>query len=180
MTTIHTIGHGNRSIEEFVALLRGAGITCLLDVRAFPSSRRHSHFAREALERSLPAAGIRYVWEGKDLGGRRRPAANSPHAALRSPGFRAYADHMGTAAFRDGAERLVGLARASRAAVMCAERLPWQCHRFLISDYLVCAGQRVRHMIDEGAPREHRLHPLARLRDCKLVYDGETQGEFQL
>src|SRR5262245_52505027 len=135
-TAIWTVGHGNRPLEELVALLEQAGVVCLVDVRAYPASRRHPQFERNALERSLAAAGIRYVWEGKGLGGRRRPTAESPHVALRVPAFRAYADHMMTREFHDAIDRLTVIADVHPAAIMCAERLPWQCHRFLISDYL--------------------------------------------
>jgi len=180
MSIIYTIGHGNRPIEEFHRLLREAGVECLVDVRAYPASRRHPQFERATLEQSLPAAAIRYVWEGKALGGRRKLAIDSPHAALKSPAFRAYADHMGTEEFREGVARLVGLARSTRAAIMCAERLPWECHRFLISDYLVAGGENVTHLVNAGAAQEHRLNPIVRLRDGKLIYDGETQGELKL
>src|SRR5262245_60448061 len=107
MTTFFTIGHGNRTLEEFTGMLAGAGIRRLVDVRAFPASRRHPQFSQAALEKSLARAAIRYAWEGKSLGGRRKPAAGSPHAALRNPSFRAYADHMATEEFRRGARRVV-------------------------------------------------------------------------
>lgn len=177
---IYTIGHGNRPIDEFIAMLKEAGIGCLVDVRAFPASRRHPHFGRAALEQSLPAAGIRYVWEGETLGGRRKPSPDSPHVALRHPAFRAYADHMTTAAFHEAAERLVATARSTPAAIVCAERLPWQCHRFLISDYLVAGGHEVVHLVNPGKRQAHRLNPVARLRDGQLVYNGETQPELGL
>jgi uncharacterized protein (DUF488 family) len=180
MTTIYTAGHGNRLIDEFVGLLQEAGVTCLVDVRAFPASRRHPHFGRAALEKSLPAAGIRYAWEGQALGGRRKPSAQSPHVALRHPAFRAYAEHMTTDEFRRAAERLLELGRAAPAAVMCAERLPWQCHRFLISDFLVAGGNEVVHLVNPGKRQAHRLNPVARLREGELVYDGETQAELKL
>ncbi len=177
---IWTIGHGNRTIEEFVALLKQAGIECLVDVRAYPASRRHPQFARAALEPALSVADIRYVWEGKALGGRRKLAKDSPHAALKSPGFRAYADHMATEEFRRGVERLVELGRAVRAAVMCAERQPSECHRSFISDYLVTGGEQVAHLVDAGVVEDHHLNPVARRREGRLVYDGETQGELKL
>jgi uncharacterized protein (DUF488 family) len=180
MTTVYTAGHGNRPIAEFIRLVQEAGVTALVDVRAFPASRRHPHFARAALEESLPAAGIRYVWEGQALGGRRKPAGNSPHVALRHPAFRAYADHMATELFREGLERLTGIARAAPAVIVCAERLPWQCHRFLISDYLVANGLEVVHLVNPGKRQAHRLNPVARLREGQLVYDGETQNELGL
>lgn len=177
---IVTIGHGSRAIGEFIGLLGDAEIRCLVDVRAYPASHRHPQFAREALERSLADAGIRYVWEGKALGGRRKPAGNSAHVALRHSAFRAYADHMGSDEFRQRVERLTELGRAQRAAVMCAERLPWQCHRFLISDFLVAGGVGVAHIINTEAAREHRLNVVARLRDGRLFYDGKTQAELKL
>ena len=179
MTRIYTIGHGNRSIGEFLALLEEAGIECLVDVRAFPASRRHPQFAREALERSLAGAGVRCVSEGRDLGGRRKLGKDTPHVALRNPAFRAYAGHMETEAFRQGIERLVELGRNSRSAIMCAERLPWECHRFLISDYLAARGESVVHLVNPGATQEHRLNPAVRPRGGKLYYDGETQGELK-
>jgi uncharacterized protein (DUF488 family) len=120
------------------------------------------------------------MWEGKALGGRRKLAKDSPHAALKSPGFRAYADHMMTAEFRAGAQRLIERGRTARAAMMCAERLPSECHRSLISDYLAASGERVSHLLDTGAFENHQLNPLARLRNGELIYDGETQGELKL
>jgi uncharacterized protein (DUF488 family) len=180
MTTIFTVGHGNRPIDELVALLQEAGVTFLVDVRAFPASRRHPHFGRAALEQSLPAAGIRYVWEGEALGGRRKPSPQSTHVALRHPAFRAYADHMMTDEFREAANRLLATARAAPVAVMCAERLPWQCHRFLISDFLVAGGNEVVHLVSPGKRQAHRLNSVARLREGGLVYDGDSQPRLGL
>jgi uncharacterized protein (DUF488 family) len=180
VTTIFTAGHGNRPLAEFIGLLREAGVKALVDVRAFPASRRHPHFARAALEVSLPGAGIRYLWEGQSLGGRRKPAADSPHVALRHPAFRAYADHMASEIFRGGVARLTDTGRQMPAAIMCAERLPWQCHRFLISDYLVAHGIEVVHLVNPGKRQAHRLNALARLREGRLVYDGGAQGTLAL
>jgi uncharacterized protein (DUF488 family) len=177
---IYTIGHGNRPLEELTGLLQTFHVECLIDVRAFPGSRRHPHFGRAELERSLPAAGIGYVWEGERLGGRRRPRADSPHTALRNASFRAYADHMESAEFREGVERLVALAQDTDVAVMCAERLPWQCHRYMISDYLVAQGIEVRHVIDAKTPKPHALRTEARVAGGSLVYDGNTQGELKI
>jgi uncharacterized protein (DUF488 family) len=174
--TIHTIGHGNRPLEELLDLLARAGIACLMDVRAFPGSRRHPHFGRSELERTLPAAGIEYVWEGATMGGRRRPRADSPHVWLRNASFRAYADHMENAEFSQGVERLIDLAREKPVAIMCAERLPWQCHRYMIADYLVAHGHTVLHIMDAAAPREHSLRPEARVCEGHLIYDGNSQS----
>lgn len=177
---LHTIGHGNRSLEEFTSLLRGSKVECLVDVRAFPGSRRHPHFGRGELERTLPPANIEYVWEGASLGGRRRPRADSPHVALRNASFRAYADHMETDVFRDGIEQLLERAAARSVAIMCAERLPWQCHRYMISDYLVANGVEVRHIIDAAPPKPHALRAEARIEDGRLVYDANVQSQLTL
>ena len=172
---IYTIGHGNRPLEELTDLLQKFDIGCLIDVRAFPGSRRHPHFGRAELERSLPAAGVGYVWEGARLGGRRKPLPHSPHVALRNASFRAYADHMESAEFRAGVEHVVALAQDADVAVMCAERLPWQCHRYMISDYIAAQGIEVRHVIDAATPKAHALRAEARLADGALIYDGNTQ-----
>jgi uncharacterized protein (DUF488 family) len=141
---------------------REARINNLIDVRTFPGSRRHPQFGREALEKSLAENGI---WEGKALGGRRKGVAGSQHIALRNESFRAYADHMQTQEFIEALEQLVS--RAETAAIMCAERLPWQCHRFLISDYLVANKKRVIHLVSKGKQQEHKAErhsPRARAR----------------
>lgn len=177
---IYTIGHGNRSLDELTSLLQLAGATCLVDVRAFPGSRRHPHFGRAELERTLPAGWIRYVWEGQALGGRRRARPDSPHIAMRNDSFRAYADHMETPDFHSGIERLLGLATDERIAVMCAERLPWQCHRYMISDFLVVHGVQVLHIIDTSPPRLHRLRAEARISEGRLIYDAQTQSDLGL
>lgn len=177
---IHTVGHGNRGGAEFLALLGDARIEVLVDVRAYPGSRRHPQFAREALERSLAEAGIRYLWEGKALGGRRRPVQDSPHVALRNGGFRAYADHMMSEAFRQGLDHVLAIAGEARTAIMCAERLPWQCHRFLVSDALVTRGVAVTHLIAPGQMLTHALSGLARVQDGVLIYDTRMQEELIL
>lgn len=180
MTTLHTIGHGNRAAEEFIALLRQGAVRHLVDVRAFPASRRHPQFERATLQRALRDAGIAYLWEGEALGGRRRPRAGSPNSALRNPSFRAYADHMMQPAFRSALDRLIGLAARDRTAIMCAERLPWQCHRYLISDSVVARGMPVLHIVSADAPMPHRLSPLARLEGGVLVYDKGAQAGLGL
>lgn len=180
MTVLYTVGHGNRAIGEFIALLEAADIECLVDVRAYPASRRHPQFARGALEESLAVAGIRYVWEGKALGGRRKLAKDSPHVALKNPGFRAYAGHMTTEEFRQALDRLVETGRGRRTAIMCAERLPWQCHRHLVSDSLVARGVPVTHLVAPGQPRDHELSRLARNDGGRLIYDAGEQHALKL
>jgi uncharacterized protein (DUF488 family) len=174
---IWTIGHGNRPVEEFLALLKDAGIECLVDVRAYPASRRHPQFARESLDQSLADMGVRYVWEGEALGGRRKLEKNSPHVALKNPGFRAYAGHMTTEEFQRALDTLVETGREQRTAIMCAERLPWKCHRYLISDSLVALGVPVPHIVAPNQMRNHELSKLARNDGGRLIYDaGEQLG----
>ncbi len=180
MTTVFTIGHGNRPLDELIALLQQARIERLVDVRAFPASRRHPHFARAALERTLPDAGIDYLWEGPALGGRRRPAANSPHTALRNASFRAYADHMMRPDFQTALDRLIDFGGERRAALMCAERLPWRCHRFLISDSLTARDIAVTHIVSEGETRQHAFSQFARIDGGLLVYDVGVPSDLDL
>lgn len=180
MTTIHTIGHGNRPADEFIGLLRQRGIDRLVDVRAFPASRRHPQFAREALQHALAGADIEYVWEGEALGGRRRPVRESPNVALRNVSFRAYADHMMRPGYCTALERLIAGAGVRPTAIMCAERLPWRCHRYLISDSLVARGVTVYHIVSEAVPQPHALSRLARLCGDKLIYDAGEQSNLDL
>ncbi len=177
---IYTIGHGDRSWEEFLALLLEPRIRCLVDVRRFPGSRRHPHFSRENLEQALPTAGIRYRWEGERLGGRRKARRDSPHTALRTEGFKAYADHMETEIFRRGVESLLALANKAPTAVMCAERLPWHCHRFFLSDFLLLTDARVIHIIEAGKLQRHQLNPIARIEGKRLIYDRKSPEQLEL
>ncbi len=172
---VYTVGHGSRSLEEFLALLRHHGIRCLVDIRAYPGSRRHPHFAREALAAALAAEGIRYVWEGRELGGFRHDGGTQ-HTALHSPGFRAYCAHMESEPFRQAAARVLALASEVPTAVMCAERLYWHCHRHFLSDYLLLRGARVVHLISVTETREHRMNPLARVEGDRLIYDAGQGG----
>src|SRR5437016_5181888 len=166
---VYTIGHSTRSPEELVALLREHGIERLADIRRFPGSRRYPHFSREALERSLPERGIEYV-HVPELGGRRKPAGDSPNTALRNEQFRAYADHMATAEAREAIERLLEF--EGRIAVMCAEAVPWRCHRNLLSDELLRRGMEVVHIVGRGQAKRHEMSPLARVVGDQLVYPG--------
>ena len=167
---IHTIGHSTRELAELLALLRAHGIRRLVDVRRYPGSRRHPHFARDTLAASLRAAGIDYRHE-PDLGGRRTGRRDSPHTAWRSASFRAYADHMDTPAFGAALGRLADLGAEAPAAILCAEALPWRCHRQLIADALVARGMEVRHILGPGPALRHELHPSAHVQgDGRLLY----------
>ncbi|MDW8009315.1 MAG: DUF488 domain-containing protein [Chloroflexota bacterium] len=157
-------------MEDFLAALKGHGIGLLVDIRSFPSSRRHPHFNAEALAAALAAEGIRYL-HMRELGGRRRPSRGpSPNEGWRSPGFRAYADHMLTSEFAEAVRRLLELAQERPTAVMCAEAAYARCHRLLLSDYLVAQGVEVRHILDARRWRPHSLTPFARAEDGRVVY----------
>ncbi len=176
---IGTIGHGTRPVEEFIGLLKQAGVRRLVDVRSFPGSRRHPQFGSEALEAELEAAGIEYVWR-KDLGGFRKPRSDSPHVALRHPGFRGYADYMEGADFRGGLEWLTSSSVRTPTAIMCAETVWWRCHRRMISDALVAGGWEVVHILGPGSPTAHELHPAARIDGGRLIYDVGGQAELSV
>jgi len=178
--TLYTVGHGDRSLAELVAVLAEAGVERVVDVRSYPSSRRHPQFGKVALEAGLGEAGIGYLWAGEALGGLRKEHGPSRHTALTSAGFRAYADHMATPGFQQAVDRLLAQAQPARLALMCAERLPWECHRWFLADSLVVAGARVEHLIEVGQSQAHRLNPLARLEDGVLVYDRGTTGDLAL
>jgi uncharacterized protein (DUF488 family) len=173
LATLYTIGHSTRALNEFVAVLQAHSIHTLVDIRSFPISRRLPHFNRESLEKTLPDAGIRYVWL-KELGGRRKKIRDdSPNVALRNDSFRNYADYMLTESFRGGTAELIKLAEQSRTAYMCAERVYFQCHRMLVSDWLVAHGHEVFHIDGSGPVRKHELMTEARLIDGEVIYRGD-------
>jgi uncharacterized protein (DUF488 family) len=172
VTTLHSVGHGAGSIEELLAVLEQAGIERLVDVRTAPGSRKHPQFGRDALSASLEVAGITYEWR-KDLGGFRKPQPGSPHVALESPAFQGYADHMDTEEFGRAIGWLIETPKANDTAFMCAESLWWRCHRRMIADALTARGCIVIHLMAGGRREPHRLHPAARIRDGRLVYDVE-------
>jgi uncharacterized protein (DUF488 family) len=166
---LYTIGHGESSVEEFLARARRAGLTSIVDVRSIPASRRHPQFAGTAMDAWLRAAGIDYRWE-RDLGGFRRASPESPNIGLRNPSFRGYADYMATQPF---AAALAGVLddAGERVAVMCSETLWWRCHRRLIADAAVLQhGAGVLHVDARGEVEPHRVTPEARRKDAILVY----------
>ena len=173
MATLYTIGHSTRPLDEFMAVLQAHSIQTLVDIRSFPMSRRLPYFNREALERTLPDADIRYVWL-KELGGRRKKIReDSPNVALRNDSFRNYADYMLTEDFRHGIAELTKLAEQSRTAYMCAERVYFHCHRMLASDWLVAHGHEVFHIDGTGAVTRHELMAEARLIAGDVIYRGD-------
>lgn len=174
MAILYTIGHSTRTLDELVSALKAHGIKTLVDIRAFPMSRRLPHFNREALARSLPEQGIRYLWM-KALGGYRKATGkDSPHTALRNANFRNYADYTLTPEFEEAAAELVALANTSPTAYMCAERVYFRCHRMIVSDWLVANGHEVLHIDAEGPTQPHKLFTEARVVDGQLIYRGDN------
>jgi uncharacterized protein (DUF488 family) len=173
LASLCTIGHSTRSLAEFIETLQAHSIKTLVDIRAFPMSKRLPQFNRETLETSLPAAGIRYIWR-KELGGyRKKIREDSPHIALRNDSFRNYADYMLTAEFEKAMAELIALAEDQHTAYMCAERVYFRCHRMLVSDWLVAHGHEVLHIDGLEPVKPHRLTAEARMIDGELIYRGD-------
>jgi len=173
LATLYTIGHSTRSLDDLIDALRAHGVQILVDIRSYPMSHRLPHFNRGSLEKTVPKAGIRYVWI-KELGGRRSKIRDdSPNVALRSPSFRNYADYMLTEEFQRGIADLVKLAEKSRTGYMCAERVYFRCHRMLVSDWLVAHGHEVLHIDGIGPVKPHQLLSEARVIDGELIYRGD-------
>ncbi len=167
-----TFGHGTASQDEITALLQGAGVGSVVDVRTAPGSRRHPHVSREALAAWLPESGIDYRWERR-LGGFRRLEPGSPDVVWRHPSFRAYAGHMRTPEFVAAIDEVLA-SSSGTTVVMCSESVWWRCHRRLIADFVAVARRAgVRHLMHDGRLAEHRLGEGVRLReDGLLVYDA--------
>ena len=176
-----TVGHSTRSAEEFVALLRRNGVELLVDVRRHPGSRRHPQFNKGELEETLATSGIAYRHDDR-LGGRRRPGpGESPNRGWESEGFRAYADHLLSDAGQRALDDLEAEALERRLAAMCAEAVPWRCHRQIIADHLVARGLEVRHILDEVRTDGHSLRPMAEATgDGRVVYPGTDVEQPEL
>lgn len=173
-----TVGHSTRAAEEFLDLLLASGVERLVDVRRFPGSRRHPQFGAEALRGRLREKSVSYT-HLPGLGGRREPRPDSPNAGWRNPSFQGYADHMGTAEFREDFERLLELCGQERVCLMCSEAVWWRCHRRMIADALVVRGFRVEHLVGETRRQTHELTPFAESVDesiPQLVYPSEEPG----
>ena len=171
-----TIGHSTRPIESFVALLHAHRVTQLIDVRTVPRSRHNPQFNVDTLPTALAAAKIGYA-HAPDLGGFRRAAPDSPNAGWRNLSFRGYADYMQTTAFQDAVEALVRMGRQKRTAIMCAEAVPWRCHRSLVADALEVRGVPVVEILSETSYRMHTLTPFARVVEGSITYPPQ-QGDL--
>jgi len=171
-TTIYTIGHSTHSIDEFIDILKSFEINSLVDVRSLPGSRHCPQFNGEDLAVSLAAAGIDYQ-HIIGLGGRRRTRKNSANVGWRSASFRGYADYMQTPEFETNLEELIRLGRERRAVIMCAEAVPWRCHRSLIGDALLAHGLTVQDIFSAGKSKPHTLTPFAQVVGETVRYPGE-------
>ena len=172
---ISTIGHSTRSIEEFIQLLEAHGIQQLIDVRTVPRSRHNPQFNRENLPDSLKARGIAYR-HMPELGGLRHAKPDSVNLGWRNASFRGYADYMQTDAFRAGVERLIKLSAQETTAIMCAEAVPWRCHRNLIADALVARGDEVLDILDAAAT-PHKLTSFAVVTNGEVTYPTQHVSE---
>ena len=168
-----TIGHSTRPMAEFLALLQTNAVMHVLDVRTMPRSRHNPQFGQVSLRNSLQAAGIRYT-HLPGLGGLRHARADSPNGAWRNASFRGYADYTQTPEFAENVQFVAGLARTQRCALMCAEAVPWRCHRALIADALVVRGTRVEDIIGPRGRSVHKLTPWSRVDGLRIIYPPEA------
>ena len=170
---VHTIGHSTHPIGEFIEILQAHDVGTVADVRTVPKSRRNPQFAQDALPAALGGAGIGYR-HLKGLGGLRKTSPDSPNGAWRNASFRGYADHMGTAEFGSALDELIALAEADPTAIMCAEAVPWRCHRSLIGDALIVRGFEVLDIFSATNARPHTLTSFARVSGTDITYPPEA------
>ena len=170
-----TIGHSTRPLDELIALLREHGVTRLLDVRTVPRSRHNPQYDTDSLRQTLPAAGIAYAHR-PELGGLRKPRKDSVNLGWKNESFRGYADYMQTPAFEQALRVLMAEAAGVPTAVMCAEALPWRCHRSLIADALTVRGVEVRHIMGPGKSQAHALTAFAQVEGTHVTYPFALEG----
>ena len=170
---VFTIGHSTRPIDEFIELLSAHGVKHLVDVRTVPRSARNPQFNKDALPKSLKRAGIAYT-HLPGLGGLRRAKSDSINTGWRNASFRGYADYMQTPEFAENLAELIELAKRDRAAIMCAEAVPWRCHRSLIADALLVRGIRADDIMTAKRATPHKLTPFARVRGTKITYPSPS------
>ena len=173
---VFTVGHSTLSIDCFVALLRGYGIECLADIRTMPRSRHNPQFNAAALAAALKAEGIEYM-ALSELGGLRHPLKDSPNTGWRNGSFRGYADYMQTEGFARALDALIEKSRRTRVAIMCAEAVPWRCHRSLVADALTVRGIPVVEILSKTSHRMHKLTPFAQVQGMTITYPPE-QGRL--
>lgn len=174
-TAVLTIGHSNRTLDEFVALLKTYSVTLVADVRTVPRSRHNPQFNKESLPRFLEDNGIGYV-HLKSLGGLRHTTRESVNMAWRNASFRGYADYMQTPEFDAGVAELIKLAKRETVTIMCAEAVPWRCHRSLIGDALLVRDVGVKDIMSLKSCPPHKLTPFAKVRGTGITYPDEPDG----
>lgn len=167
--SVFTIGHSTRTLDEFIGLLQAYGISLVVDVRTVPRSRHNPQFNKETLPGSLKPSGVKYI-HMPEIGGLRRPKHDSVNLAWKNMGFRGYADYMQTKEFIENLLKIVALARENCLALMCAEALPWRCHRSLISDALVVRHVKVQHIISASSCINHELNETANVDGTRITY----------
>jgi uncharacterized protein (DUF488 family) len=172
METIYTIGHSTRSIDEFIELLRKYGVTQLVDIRSVPGSRHNPQYSQETFKKSLESRGVTYTYM-KKLGGWRRGPSDEENAGWRNKSFRSYADYMQTDDFAEGINELIDSSKNAPTAIMCAEAVPWRCHRSLVGDALVVRGIEVRDIMSEKNNPVHTLTSFAKMDGTDITYPAE-------
>jgi uncharacterized protein (DUF488 family) len=172
---VFTVGHSTLPIEQFLAVLKAYGVRRLADVRTVPRSRRNPQFNAEALASALRAASIEYM-PLPALGGLRHARKDSPNTGWRNESFRGYADYMQTQAFAEGLDALIRMSHEAPTAIMCAEAVPWRCHRSLVADALEVRGIPVVEILSERSARMHKLTPFARVDGTRITYPPEQMG----
>jgi uncharacterized protein (DUF488 family) len=178
-SVLWTIGHSTRPIEEFIGLLQTHSLQLLADVRTIPFSRRNPQFHQEAFAQSLREAGLQYR-HMPALGGRRKSRSDSVNMGWRNQGFRGYADYMQTQEFWNALEDLVETGHRLPVAIMCAEAVPWRCHRSLIADAVVIRGWTVQHIVSAGSSKTHILTPFAKPDAGRLTYPAASPSDSTL
>ena len=171
-TVVYTIGHSTRPADEFVALLQAHGVRHLVDVRTIPRSRHNPQYNADALAATLTAAGIDYT-QMKSLGGLRRPKPDSVNAGWRNESFRGYADYMQTPEFAAAVDALLALGARQPTAIMCAEAVPWRCHRSLVADALLARGVEADEIVSETKASPHKLTSFAQVEGTTVTYPPE-------
>lgn len=173
--TVLTVGHSTRSIEDFAALLQANSVTLVADVRTIPRSTHNPQFNKESLPESLREYGIAYI-HLPDLGGLRHTVRDSVNMGWRNTSFRGFADYMQTPEFEKGLDELISLADKNRVAIMCAEAVPWRCHRSLVADALTVRGVHVEDIMSPGKTQDHKMTGFAKVKGTEVTYpDGEDE-----
>lgn len=166
---VFTVGHSTRLLKDFIAMLKNYNVKKLLDVRTVPRSRHNPQFNKETLPGNLSKTGISYL-HMPGLGGLRHPAKDSPNTGWRNASFRGFADYMQTEDFKENMNNLIGIAKKKQVALMCAESVPWRCHRSLIADALQARGVQVKHIMSQKSCKDHVFTPWIKVRGLQITY----------